>query len=151
MIRFVAGRCPTGRALAFQVEPVPVSPAPAASIPNAKLSAADLAPALATAFPERLTVHRIQDEVAQFYGVQTSYMREPDRIGSREPRVSHPRQMAMALARELTKLSLPALGREFGGRDHTTVLYALKAVEKRAKTDPFVEIEREVLRERFVA
>lgn len=151
MIRMVAGRCPTGRAVAFQVEPVPVSPAPAASIPNAGLTAADLRPALEAAFPTRATVRSIQDEVAQFYGVKPDYMRGPDRIGTREPRVSHPRQMAMLMAREITGLSIEHIGRLFGGRHHTTVLYAMKAVRKRAKSDPYVDLEIEVLRERFAA
>jgi chromosomal replication initiator protein len=150
MIRLVAGRCPTGRALAFQAEPV-VSAPDGASIANAKLSSQDLQTALVLAFPEKLTVRRIQDEVAQFYGIHPDYMRLPDRISSREPRVSHPRQIAMFLARELTKLSYPNIGQLFGGRDHTTVLYAIRAVRKRAETDAYVELELEVLRERFVA
>ena len=54
---------------------------------------------------------------------------------SRTPRVAWPRQMAMYLARELTGASLPAIGREFGGRDHTTVLHACRRAGKRIADD----------------
>lgn len=46
-------------------------------------------------------------------------------------RIAHPRQVAMILCRELTKASYPEIGRRFGSRDHTTALYALKALAKR--------------------
>jgi chromosomal replication initiator protein len=151
MIRLFAGRLPSGRALAVKVEPsicVEVSPAVAAAIPDAWITAQDLRPALLFAFPGRLSAIGIQDEVADFYGIGREQMRRPDGEGAREPRISHPRQVAMSLARELTKLSLPAIGRLFN-RDHSTVIHAIKAVEKRAAVDPLLEMELEVLRERF--
>ncbi len=49
--------------------------------------------------------------------------------------VARPRQVAMYLSRELTPLSLPAIGRLFGGRDHTTVMYAISRVEELARSD----------------
>jgi chromosomal replication initiator protein len=55
--------------------------------------------------------------------------------GSRAARVAWPRQVAMYLARELTSESLPAIGRHFGGRDHTTVLHACKRTSQRLSTD----------------
>ncbi len=55
--------------------------------------------------------------------------------GSRKARVTWPRQVAMYLARELTQESLPAIGREFGGRDHTTVLHAWRRTVKRMAED----------------
>jgi chromosomal replication initiator protein len=107
-------------------------------------------PALELAFGRRLTVLKIQQEVAEFYGLHPKVMRDTDRsIGAREPRLSHPRQVAMYLARKLTRMSTPDIGRRFGGRDHSTVLHALKAVEKRAADDPYLELEIEVLRERL--
>jgi chromosomal replication initiator protein len=54
---------------------------------------------------------------------------------SRAARVSWPRQVAMYLARELTAESLPAIGREFGGRDHTTVMYAHRRIAIRITDD----------------
>ena len=50
---------------------------------------------------------------------------------NRERRISHPRQMAMAICREISSLSLSQIGKRFGGRDHSTVLHALDAVERR--------------------
>ena len=56
---------------------------------------------------------------------------------SRTPRIAWPRQVAMYLARELTRESLPAIGRQFGGRDHTTVLYACRRTASRITKDDF--------------
>ncbi|MEE8349881.1 MAG: helix-turn-helix domain-containing protein, partial [Acidobacteriota bacterium] len=51
-------------------------------------------------------------------------------------RVAGPRQMAMYLCRELTESSLPQIGREFGGKHHTTVLHSIRKIEQARKTDP---------------
>jgi len=155
MIRLVAGRTPSGRALAIKVEPSicgEVSPAVAASIPYApRINASELRSALVLAFPGRPTIRNIQDEVADFYGIKRDYMRQRDGIGgAREVRVSHPRQVAMFLSRKFTKQSLTTIGKHFL-RDHSTVIHAVNAVEKRAATDPLLEMELEVLRERFSA
>jgi chromosomal replication initiator protein len=55
----------------------------------------------------------------------------------------------MFFARKLTNQSLPDIGKRFGGRDHSTVIHAIKSVEKRLSEDPYLEIEVEVLRERL--
>lgn len=149
MIRRVAARYSYAEIMARQAETAPAIEEHTVDLP--RLTATDIRETLETAFPARMTIRYIQDEVAQFYGIKPDYLRQPDRLGSREPRISHPRQMAMVLSREFTKFSLPDIGRHFGGRDHTTVLYALKAVQKRAKADPYVDLELEVLRERFAA
>ena len=116
------------------------------------LSVGDLSALFQQAFSKRLTVRRIQDEVAQFYGISPDYMRLQDNYrGNREQRISHPRQVAMFFARKMTAMSLPQIGDRFGGRDHTTVIHAIRAVEKRACNDPYLEMELEVLRERFSA
>ncbi|MBA4369969.1 MAG: chromosomal replication initiator protein DnaA [Coriobacteriaceae bacterium] len=75
-------------------------------------------------FPERtlrpVSVGTIQSEVCRLYSVSRA-----DLIGSkRSQSIVFPRQVAMYLARELTDLSFPAIGSEFGGRDHTTVMHA---------------------------
>jgi chromosomal replication initiator protein len=71
-----------------------------------------------------VTVETIQEEVCRHYGISIAEL-----VGDkRDKRVVVPRQVAMYLARELTQSSLPALGRAFGGRDHTTVMYAVNKV-----------------------
>ena len=51
-------------------------------------------------------------------------------------RVAEPRQIAMYLCRKLTESSLPQIGKEFGGKHHTTVLHSVRKIEKVRKTDP---------------
>ncbi|VEI48922.1 chromosomal replication initiation protein [Actinobacillus equuli] len=58
---------------------------------------------------------------------------------SRTRSVARPRQMAMALAKELTNHSLPEIGREFGGRDHTTVMHACKTINELRDTDSGIQ------------
>ncbi len=90
------------------------------------------------AFQERLvTINNIQKTVAEYYKIRVS-----DLYSKRRSRqVARPRQMAMALAKELTNHSLPAIGDAFGGRDHTTVLHAcrkigtLVSIDTRTKED----------------
>lgn len=72
----------------------------------------------------RITIEEIQKEVSSFYGVS---MR--DLLSHRRDRqIVRPRQIAMFLAKELTTRSLPEIGRRFGGRDHTTVLYGVRKI-----------------------
>ena len=90
-------------------------------------------------FPERSTrpisVATIQREAERLFGVSHS-----DLIGSkRSQAIVYPRQIAMYLSRELTDLSLPKIGAEFGGRDHTTVMHA------QAKIQKLMSEQREVL------
>jgi chromosomal replication initiator protein len=75
----------------------------------------------------------------------------PDELVSpaRTARVTWPRQVAMYLARELTHESLPVIGRQFGGRDHTTVLHAWRQTEKRISTNPSSRTAVEELRARL--
>jgi chromosomal replication initiator protein len=70
---------------------------------------------------------------------------------ARTTRVTWPRQAAMYLARELTSQSLPAIGREFGGRDHTTVMHALKRAEKHIGGNPALCAVVDELRRRLVS
>ncbi len=85
-------------------------------------------------------ISRIQAAVAAYYG-----LRVQDLTGRRRTRhLARPRQVAMYLARRHTNYSYPAIGRCFGGRDHTTVLDACRVVERQARTDP--EIARDLAR-----
>ena len=84
-----------------------------------------------------VTIENIQKTVADYYKVRMS-----DLLSKRRSRsVARPRQVAMALAKELTTHSLPEIGDAFGGRDHTTVLHACKRIkdlrdlEQRMKED----------------
>ncbi len=76
---------------------------------------------------ERLfTIENIQQTVAQYFKIGGSDLTSKKRTRS----IARPRQIAMTLARELTNHSLPEIGDAFGGRDHTTVLYACKRIKK---------------------
>ena len=73
------------------------------------------------------TIDEVQKEICEHFGLS----REELLSSARAPRIAWPRQLAMYLARELTGSSLPAIGREFGGRDHTTVLHACRRAAAR--------------------
>jgi len=77
----------------------------------------DLLPAAAD---EPISVEKIQRVVTEYYNLRIEDMKTKKRTNA----VAHPRQIAMYLCRELTDLSLPKIGEEFGGRDHTTVMHA---------------------------
>ena len=84
------------------------------------------------AFHERLvTIQNIQKTVAEYYKIRVSDLHSKDR--SRV--VARPRQVAMALAKELTTHSLPEIGDAFGGRDHTTVLHACRKILELNQSD----------------
>jgi chromosomal replication initiator protein len=78
------------------------------------------------------TVEHIQDLVAEAFGLTREELLSP----SRAARVAWPRQVAMYLAREHTHATLPAIGKSFGGRDHSTVLHAIRRATDRMSTDP---------------
>lgn len=80
-----------------------------------------------------ITIASIQRAVARAYRVPFRIMREPDNLGTRVPNHAHPRQVAMTLAARLTDHSLGRIGYYFGGRDHTTVIFAIAAVERRRR------------------
>jgi chromosomal replication initiator protein len=83
------------------------------------------------------TVAAIQQAVASHFGVPVSWMREPDGTpGTQKRIVSHPRQVAMVLAWQMTDHSGPRIGHFFGDRDHTTILHARRSVQKRREADP---------------
>jgi len=86
-----------------------------------------------TLFQERkISIENIQKTVADFYSIRVSDLKSK----RRNRQIARPRQIAMALAKELTSLSLPDIGDAFGGRDHTTVIHACKKVDELTKTEP---------------
>jgi chromosomal replication initiator protein len=80
----------------------------------------------------QISVDNIQKTVADYYKVRVSDMHSKKRSRA----VARPRQVAMALAKELTQLSLPEIGSNFGGRDHTTVLHACRQIAKLRESLP---------------
>jgi len=82
-----------------------------------------------------ITVENIQKTVAEYYKIKVA-----DLLSKRRSRsVARPRQMAMALAKELTNHSLPEIGDVFGGRDHTTVLHACRVINEFRQSNQDVE------------
>ncbi len=77
------------------------------------------------------TVAEIQAATCTLFGISGEELVS----SSRTPRIAWPRQLAMFLSRELTGQSLPSIGRQFGGRDHTTVLHACRRTSARINTD----------------
>jgi chromosomal replication initiator protein len=78
-----------------------------------------------------ITIENTQRTVAEYYNLKLS-----DMLSARRMRMlARPRQMAMALCKELTEHSLPEIGEAFGGRDHTTVLHACRKIESLCATD----------------
>lgn len=84
---------------------------------------------------KQVTIENIQKVVAEYYKIRGADLLSPKRTRT----ISRPRQIAMALAKELTKHSLPEIGQAFGGRDHTTVLHATRKVKSLRETEPVVE------------
>lgn len=78
-----------------------------------------------------VTIESIQSAVAAHYGVEVADLKAKKRTRS----VTFPRQVAMYLARELTDASLPRIGEEFGGRDHSTVIHAYEKIRSESKAD----------------
>ncbi len=90
---------------------------------------------------KRVTVDQIQKTVAEHFG-----LKQADLISERRARaVARPRQAAMWLAKQITTRSLPDIGRRFGGRDHTTVLHAVRRIEELKQGDPQLARDLDVL------
>lgn len=97
---------------------------------------------LIRAHDRRVTIEEIQKKVAAHFNIRTSDMHSARRARS----VARPRQVAMYLAKQLTSRSLPEIGRKFGGRDHTTVMHAVKKVDELRERDATFAEDVELLR-----
>ncbi|MBK1722074.1 chromosomal replication initiator protein DnaA [Thiocystis violacea] len=84
---------------------------------------------------KQVSIENIQKTVAEYFKLRTSDLLSAKRSRS----LARPRQIAMALAKELTKHSLPEIGSAFGGRDHTTVLHATRKIKSLRESDAGVE------------
>lgn len=89
----------------------------------------------------QITVEAIQKTVAEYYKLRVSDMHSKRRTRN----LARPRQVAMALAKDLTHMSLPEIGEAFGNRDHTTVLHACRTIAALRKTDPALNRDYHVL------
>jgi chromosomal replication initiator protein len=90
----------------------------------------------------RITIDEIQKKVAEHFNIKLGEMTSDRRARA----VARPRQVAMYLAKLLTMRSLPQIGRKFGGRDHTTVMHAVRKIDELMRTDPSLAEDVELLR-----
>ncbi len=97
---------------------------------------------LLKASDRRITIEEIQKRVAEHFNIKLAEMSS----ARRSRQVARPRQVAMYLAKQLTSRSLPEIGRKFGGRDHTTVMHAVKKVEELRSSDQGFSEDVELLR-----
>ena len=97
---------------------------------------------LLRAHDRRITIDEIQRQVAAHFNIRLADMASARRSRS----IARPRQIAMYLAKQLTPRSLPEIGRKFGGRDHTTVMHAVKVIEQMKGTDPVFAEDVDLLR-----
>ncbi|QQG36691.1 MAG: chromosomal replication initiator protein DnaA [Micavibrio aeruginosavorus] len=105
-------------------------------------STQDVLQDLLRAHDRRITIDEIQRKVAEHYNIRLQDMHSARRARN----VARPRQVAMYLAKQLTARSLPEIGRKFGGRDHTTVMHAVRKVEELMVEDTQIAQDVEIIR-----
>ncbi len=92
--------------------------------------------------PKPITVELVQKTVSKYYKIKESTIKGKKRVRS----IAFPRQIAMYLCRELTEDSFPEIGAKFGGKDHTTVMYAWRKIAEQAKKDEVLSNELKELK-----
>ncbi len=105
-------------------------------------SAQDVLHDLLRANDRRITIEEIQKCVAEHFNIRLADMHSARRSRA----VARPRQVAMYLCKQLTARSLPEIGRKFGGRDHTTVMHAVRKVDELLESDSAMAEDVELLR-----
>ncbi|MFC4546824.1 chromosomal replication initiator protein DnaA [Paenactinomyces guangxiensis] len=95
--------------------------------------------------PKVVSIQDIQQEVSTYYRLRIDDLKSKKRTKT----VAFPRQIAMYLCRELTDYSLPKIGEDFGGRDHTTVIHAHEKISRIIKQDPQLQQAIEELKKRI--
>jgi len=105
-------------------------------------SAQEVLQDLLRAHDRRITIDEIQRQVAAHFNIRLADMASARRSRA----IARPRQIAMYLAKQLTPRSLPEIGRKFGGRDHTTVMHAVKVIEEMRQSDPAFGEDVDLLR-----
>ncbi len=114
---------------------------------NASLAAEALKDIIPSSKPRVITIEAIQEMVGGKYNVRLEDFPAKKRTKS----IAFPRQIAMYLSRELTDFSLPKIGEEFGGRDHTTVIHAHEKISKMIATDQQLQKELDEIKEQLKA
>jgi chromosomal replication initiator protein len=94
--------------------------------------AEEILKSIASSGPTGLTIEAIQREVASYFEVKILDLKGP----KRHQAVAHPRLIAMYLSRQLTGMSYPEIGSRFGGKDHSTVISAVRKIERKVTEDP---------------
>ncbi|QGH32566.1 chromosomal replication initiator protein DnaA [Gracilibacillus salitolerans] len=112
---------------------------------DASLAAEALKDIIPSSRPKVITIQHIQEEIGKRYNVKLEEFSAKKRTKS----IAFPRQIAMYLSRELTDFSLPKIGEEFGGRDHTTVIHAHEKISKLIATDELLSKEIEEIKEQL--
>jgi chromosomal replication initiator protein len=112
---------------------------------NADLAAEALKDIIPSSKPKIITILDIQKSVAQMFNLKLEDFKAKKRTKS----VAFPRQVAMYLSRELTDNSLPKIGEEFGGRDHTTVIHAHEKISTLLTTDQLLQRQVKEIQDQF--
>ncbi|CUH34134.1 Chromosomal replication initiator protein DnaA [Jannaschia seosinensis] len=107
--------------------------------------AQDVLSDLLRASERKLTIEQIMKVTCEHYALRMSDMTSARRSRT----VARPRQMAMFLAKKLTPRSYPEIGRKFGGRDHTTVLYAVRKIEELMASEPQIAEDAQLLQRKL--
>ncbi len=108
-------------------------------------SAQEVLADLLRANDRKVTIEEIQKRVAEHFSIRFADMHSPRRARA----VARPRQVAMYLAKQLTSRSLPEIGRKFGGRDHTTVMHAVRKIEELREIDSAFAEDIDLLRRKL--
>jgi chromosomal replication initiator protein len=108
-------------------------------------SAQEVLSDLLRANDRKVTIEEIQKRVAEHFSIRFADMHSPRRARA----VARPRQVAMYLAKQLTSRSLPEIGRKFGGRDHTTVMHAVRKIEELREIDSAFAEDIDLLRRKL--
>ena len=93
-----------------------------------------------TSESQEISVNRIKEKVSTTFGIKMDDFNSKKRTRA----IAYPRQIAMYLSRELTDLSLPKIGNEFGGRDHTTVIHAHDKISKDLELEKNSELKEKI-------
>ncbi|WP_182201670.1 chromosomal replication initiator protein DnaA [Paraliobacillus salinarum] len=112
---------------------------------DASLAAEALKDIIPSSRPRVITIATIQEVIAEKYQIKLEEFAAKKRTKS----IAFPRQIAMYLSRELTDFSLPKIGEEFGGRDHTTVIHAHEKISKLISEDHLLNQDIEEIKERL--
>lgn len=96
--------------------------------------------------PRKVTIQDIQNEVCKYYRLRVEDLKSKKRTKT----IAFPRQIAMYLSRELTDYSLPKIGEDFGGRDHTTVIHAHEKISQIVKKDPLLKEAIEKIKRQLI-